>query len=112
MAPLGLPKPKKPLLSTTANLSVIIGGGEAFVGFSSSTGVVASHHYVLAWSFKMDGGPSLPLNISKLPALPATIPKADPSKTLKIVLPIASAAFVFALAIIALVISRRWHKYA
>ncbi|RCV07500.1 hypothetical protein SEVIR_1G253900v4 [Setaria viridis] len=113
MAPLELPKPKKPLLSTTVNLSAIIDGGEAFVGFSSSTGVVASRHYVLAWSFKMDGGPAPSLNISKLPALPeTTVPKPDPSKTLKIVLPIASAAFVFALAIIALLIRWRWHKYA
>ncbi|OEL17483.1 L-type lectin-domain containing receptor kinase IV.2 [Dichanthelium oligosanthes] len=110
MAPLELPKPRKPLLSTTMNLSAII-EGEAFVGFSSSTGVVSSRHYVLAWSFRMDG-PAPPLNISKLPALPVTIPKPDPSKILKIVLPIASAAFVFALAIIILMIRRRWHKYA
>ncbi|CAL4886461.1 unnamed protein product [Urochloa decumbens] len=87
---------------------------EAFVGFSSSTGVVASRHYVLAWSFRMGGGPAPPLNISKLPALPVTTnPKNDPSRTLmKIVLPIASAAFVFTLAIIAIMIRRRWYKYA
>ncbi|CAL5020650.1 unnamed protein product [Urochloa decumbens] len=115
MAPLELPKPRKPLLSVETNLSAIIGGdGEAFVGFSSSTGVVASRHYVLAWSFRMGGGPAPPLNISKLPALPVTTPKpADPSRTLiKIVLPIGSAAFVFTLAIIVLMIRRRWHKYA
>ncbi|XP_062219769.1 L-type lectin-domain containing receptor kinase SIT1-like [Phragmites australis] len=109
MAPLELPKPKKPLLSTRVNLSEII-EGEAYVGFSSSTGVVSSRHYVLAWSFKMDG-PAPQLNISKLPALPVTIPK-PPSKTLKIVLPIGSAAFVLALAIIVLRIRHRWHKYA
>ncbi|PAN07297.1 hypothetical protein PAHAL_1G324600 [Panicum hallii] len=111
MAPLELPKPRKPLLSTTVNLSAIIEGEKAFVGFSSSTGVVSSRHYVLAWSFKMDG-PAPPLNISKLPALPVAMPKPDPSKTLKIVLPIASAGFVLALAITVLVIRRRWHKYA
>ena len=112
MAPLELPKPRKPLLSTAVNLSAIIEGEEAFVGFSSSTGVVSSRHYVLAWSFKMDDGPAPPLNISKLPALPVAIPKPDPSKTLKIVLPIASAALVLALVIAVLVIRRRWHKYA
>ncbi|TVU02997.1 hypothetical protein EJB05_51461, partial [Eragrostis curvula] len=111
MAPLELPKPKKPLLSAAVNLSAIVDGDEAYVGFSSSTGVVSSRHYVLAWSFKMDG-PAPPLNISKLPALPVTpFPKA-PSKTLKIVLPIASSALVLALAIAVLVIRRRWHMYA
>uniref|UniRef100_A0A0E0K2W0 non-specific serine/threonine protein kinase n=1 Tax=Oryza punctata TaxID=4537 RepID=A0A0E0K2W0_ORYPU len=58
MAPLELPKPKTPLLSSAVNLSAVI-EDEAYVGFSS-TGVVASRHYVLAWSFKMDGAaPSL-----------------------------------------------------
>ncbi|PNT69125.1 hypothetical protein BRADI_3g49930v3 [Brachypodium distachyon] len=109
MAPLALPKPKKPLLSATVNLSSVI-GDEAYVGFSSSTGVVASRHYVLAWSFKMEG-PAPALNISKLPALPFTIPKR-PSMTLKILLPIASAALVLALAITILVIDRRRRKYA
>jgi len=57
-------------------------------------------------------GPAPPLNISRLPALPVTIPKPDPSKILKIVLPIASAAFVSALAVVVLLIRRRRHKYA
>ncbi|CAM0945071.1 unnamed protein product [Alopecurus aequalis] len=109
MAPLEVPKPKKPLLSTTVNLSSVI-QDEAYVGFSSSTGVVSSRHYVLAWSFEMDGqAPAL--NTQKLPALPFTIPKR-PSKTLKILLPIASAALVCALAITVVVIDRRRRKYA
>ncbi|KAL6911730.1 hypothetical protein ACP4OV_000535 [Aristida adscensionis] len=110
MAPLELPKPKKPLLSTAVNLSAIIDGGAAYVGFSSSTGVVSSRHYVLAWSFKMDG-PTPPLNTTKLPALPVPITR-PPSNTLKIVLPVASAAFVVALAVIVVMIHRWRHKYA
>jgi hypothetical protein len=109
MAPLEVPKPKKPLLSTTVNLSSVI-QDEAYVGFSSSTGVVASRHYVLAWSFKMDGeAPAL--NTQNLPALPFTTPKR-PSKTLKILLPIASAALVLALAVTVVVIDRRRRRYA
>uniref|UniRef100_A0A0D9VIT4 non-specific serine/threonine protein kinase n=1 Tax=Leersia perrieri TaxID=77586 RepID=A0A0D9VIT4_9ORYZ len=110
MAPLELPKPKTPLLSAAVNLSAVIGEEAAYVGFSSSTGVVASRHYVLAWSFKMDG-PAPSLNISKLPALPVTITRA-PSNILKILLPIASAVLVSALAIAVLVIHRRRRKYA
>ncbi|KAL6633895.1 hypothetical protein ACP70R_026566 [Stipagrostis hirtigluma subsp. patula] len=109
MAPLEVPKPKKPLLYAAVNLSAVI-DDDAYVGFSSSTGVVSSRHYVLAWSFKMDG-PAPPLNISKLPALPVTITR-PPSKTLKIVLPIASAAFVLALVITIIMIHRWRHKYA
>ena len=109
MAPLEVSKPKKPLLSTTVNLSSVI-QDEAYVGFSSSTGVVASRHYVLAWSFKMDGQAAT-INTQKLPSLPFTIPKR-PSKTLKIMLPIASAALVFALAITVVAIVRRRRKYA
>ncbi|KAM0827700.1 hypothetical protein ACQ4PT_068018 [Festuca glaucescens] len=109
MAPLEVPKPKKPLLSTTVNLSSVI-QDEAYVGFSSSTGVVSSRHYVLAWSFRIDGL-APPLNTQKLPSLPFTIPKR-PSKTLKISLPIASAALVLALAITVIVIDRRRRKYA
>jgi hypothetical protein len=109
MAPLEMPKPRKPLLSATVNLSSVI-QDEAYVGFSSSTGVVASRHYVLAWSFKMDGeAPAL--NTQNLPALPFTIPKR-PSKTLKILLPIASAALVLALAVTVVVIDRRRRRYA
>ncbi|XP_052145188.1 L-type lectin-domain containing receptor kinase SIT1 [Oryza glaberrima] len=109
MAPLELPKPTTPLLSASVNLSAVI-EDEAYVGFSSSTGVVASRHYVLAWSFKMDG-PAPSLNVSKLPALPVTIARA-PSNVLKILLPIASAALVSALAIAVLVIHRRRRRYA
>lgn len=110
MAPLELPKPKKPLLSATVNLSSVI-QDKAYIGFSSSTGVVSSRHYVLAWSFKMDGGQAPPLNIQKLPALPFTTPKRR-SKTLYILLPIASAALVLALAIAVVLIDRRRRRYA
>ncbi|KAM0888003.1 hypothetical protein ACQ4PT_028606 [Festuca glaucescens] len=109
MAPLEVPKPKKPLLSTTVNLSSVI-QDEAYVGFSSSTGVVSSRHYVLAWSLRIDGL-APPLNTQKLPSLPFTIPKR-PSKTLKILLPIASAALVLALAVTVVVIDQRRRRYA
>ncbi|KAF0931696.1 hypothetical protein E2562_005692 [Oryza meyeriana var. granulata] len=110
MAPLEVPKPKTPLLSAAVNLSAVI-EDEAYVGFSSSTGVVASRHYVLAWSFKMDG-PAPSLNVSKLPALPVTIAVRTPSNILKILLPIASATLVSAMAIAVFMIHRRRRKYA
>ncbi|CAL5062789.1 unnamed protein product [Urochloa decumbens] len=64
-APLGLPRPKRPLLQAVAvDLSdVLRGAAEAYVGF-----------FVVGWSFALDG-PAPALDISELPALPPTGPK-------------------------------------
>ncbi|XP_062184867.1 L-type lectin-domain containing receptor kinase SIT2-like [Phragmites australis] len=109
MAPLDVARPKKPLLSTTVNLSSVI-DDTAYVGFSSATGILFCRHYVLGWSFKMNGAAPA-LNISSLPSLPVTSPKPR-SKTLEIVLPIASAVLVFAVAVVVFVFMRRRRMYA
>jgi hypothetical protein len=54
MAPLELPKPRTPLLSAAVNLSAVI-EDEAYVGFSSSTGVVASRAPLRACLELQDG---------------------------------------------------------
>ncbi|XP_039137030.1 L-type lectin-domain containing receptor kinase SIT2-like [Dioscorea cayenensis subsp. rotundata] len=68
LSSLGKPKPKIPLLSSTINLSSII-LDHMYVGFSASTGMAYSYHYILGWSFMMNG--KVPeLDISSLPRLP------------------------------------------
>jgi hypothetical protein len=109
MAPLQLARPKKPLLSTTVNLSSVI-DDTAYVGFSSASGILFCRHYVLGWSFKMNGAAPA-LNISSLPTLPVTFPKPR-SKVLEVVLPIASAALVFAVAAVVFAVLRRRRMYA
>ncbi|PUZ72619.1 hypothetical protein GQ55_2G409400 [Panicum hallii var. hallii] len=109
MAPIGLARPKKPLLQTTVDLSDVVQDA-AYVGFTSATGVLFSRHFVLGWSFGLDG-PAPALNISVLPALPPAGPKPR-SKVLVIVLPIASATLVFAVGIAIYVLVRRRIKYA
>ncbi|KAK4396209.1 L-type lectin-domain containing receptor kinase S.4 [Sesamum angolense] len=47
-------KPRTPLLSFQMDLSPIL-DESMYVGFSASTGLLASTHYVLGWSFKMNG---------------------------------------------------------
>ncbi|XP_062005328.1 L-type lectin-domain containing receptor kinase S.4-like [Rosa rugosa] len=66
-------KPKTPLISFHVDLSPIF---EEFmyVGFSASTGLLASSHYILGWSFKIDGQ-SQPLHLASLPKIP--IPRKD-----------------------------------
>uniref|UniRef100_A0A453AKF2 non-specific serine/threonine protein kinase n=1 Tax=Aegilops tauschii subsp. strangulata TaxID=200361 RepID=A0A453AKF2_AEGTS len=70
MAPLGVVRPKKPLLRTTVDLSGVV-QNTAYVGFSSATNFFPTRHVVLGWSFALDE-PAPALNISMLPALPST----------------------------------------
>lgn len=61
-------KPKKPILSFNVDLSPIL-QESMYVGFSASTGLLASSHYVLGWSFSMNG-PAESLDLSSLPSVP------------------------------------------
>ncbi|CAL5388690.1 unnamed protein product [Camellia sinensis] len=68
LAPIPSPKPNRPLLSTSIDLSPIL-LDSMYVGFSSSTGEAATNHYILGWSFNKSGT-SKSIEISKLPSLP------------------------------------------
>ncbi|KAK8561758.1 hypothetical protein V6N12_048818 [Hibiscus sabdariffa] len=61
-------RPRLPILSFRVDLSPFV---EEFmyVGFSASTGLLASSHYILGWSFKINGQPQA-LDLSSLPSLP------------------------------------------
>lgn len=72
VAPMGIPKPSKSLLSTPIDLSSVF-LDSMDVGFSSATGEMASNHYILGWSFNKSGQ-ARNLEISKLPEVPF-IPK-------------------------------------
>ncbi|XP_027337629.1 L-type lectin-domain containing receptor kinase S.4-like [Abrus precatorius] len=66
-------KPKRPILSYAVDLSPIL-KDSMYVGFSASTGLLASSHYILGWSFKINGE-APPLDLSSLPQLPFAGPK-------------------------------------
>ncbi|GAU38785.1 hypothetical protein TSUD_163600 [Trifolium subterraneum] len=68
LAPINVVKPKKSLLSLTKDLSPIL-NNSMYVGFSSATGSVFTSHYILGWSFKVNGK-AQDLIISQLPKLP------------------------------------------
>ncbi|KAG0465197.1 hypothetical protein HPP92_019361 [Vanilla planifolia] len=61
-------KPKDPILSYEVDLSPIL-LDEMFVGFSASTGLLASSHYIFGWNFNMNGE-AASLDLSLLPSLP------------------------------------------
>ncbi|KAF3447740.1 hypothetical protein FNV43_RR08443 [Rhamnella rubrinervis] len=68
LAPSNIGKPHTPLLSLTRDLSSIV-NNTMYVGFSSSTGSVLTSHYILGWSFKINGQ-AQELVLSQLPELP------------------------------------------
>ncbi|KAJ3706118.1 hypothetical protein LUZ61_009823 [Rhynchospora tenuis] len=108
LSPVGKSKPKKPLLSYKFDLSVVL-KNTMYIGFSSSTGSFPASHYILGWSFKLNGtAPSI--DLSKLPELPRRNTK-EWSKVLKIILPSAFAAFVL-ICVPIFIYMRRQFKYA
>ncbi|TMX00623.1 hypothetical protein EJD97_000441, partial [Solanum chilense] len=83
-------KPKIPLLSYKFDVSSIF-KENMYVGFSASTGLLASSHYILGWSFKLNGEAKL-LDLDSLPSLPG--PKKSHTGLIII---ISIIVFVFAL---------------
>ncbi|CAD5325910.1 unnamed protein product [Arabidopsis thaliana] len=66
-------KPKLSLLSYDVDLSSVF-GDEMYVGFSASTGLLASSHYILGWNFNMSGE-AFSLSLPSLPRIPSSIKK-------------------------------------
>ncbi|XP_058099361.1 L-type lectin-domain containing receptor kinase SIT2-like [Magnolia sinica] len=103
LSPIGLPKPDLPLLSSTVNLSSII-LDNMYIGFSSTTRRFQSSHYILGWSFKMNGQAQA-LDLWQLPNLPQ--PKKK-SKVLTIGLPvIVSVLMLMAILAVGLIVIRK-----
>ncbi|VAI55632.1 unnamed protein product [Triticum turgidum subsp. durum] len=108
MAPLGMARPSKPLVSTTHNLSTVL-SEPSYIGFSSSTGPVNSRHYVLGWSLGIDR-PAPAIDAGRLPKLPQLGSKPR-SRVLEITLPIASAVVVLVFGAALVLLVRRRLRY-
>lgn len=94
-------KPRSPILSYGVDLSPFL-ENSMYVGFSASTGLLASSHYLFGWSFKMGGGAARSLDLSALPDLPhhtkkntALIAAASISAVLAMVLFLSAAVYLF-----------------
>ncbi|CAN4118211.1 unnamed protein product [Withania somnifera] len=94
-------KPKIRLLSYHLDLSSIL-KRNMYVGFSASTGLLASSHYILGWSFKLNGQAKF-LDLDSLPSLPG--PK---KKHTGLIIAISIAASVFALGSILVAVYLTW----
>ncbi|KAI8560559.1 hypothetical protein RHMOL_Rhmol04G0267100 [Rhododendron molle] len=108
MAPVRLLKPSTPLLTLSKDLSPFL-NQNMYVGFSSSIGSLPTSHYILAWSFKMNGS-AAGFDFSQLPKLPRIGPKKV-SRLLTIGLPL-SLVLVFGVVSAVVYYVRRKRKFA
>ncbi|KAM3385104.1 hypothetical protein ACQJBY_009200 [Aegilops geniculata] len=108
VAPLERPRPARPLVSASYNLSDVL-TEPVYIGLSSATGPIDSRHYILGWSFGVDA-PAPAIDITKLPKLPRLGPKPR-SKVPEIAVPIAIAAFLLALGVVAALVVRKRLRY-
>ncbi|KAL6897316.1 hypothetical protein ACP4OV_007012 [Aristida adscensionis] len=109
LAPTGVARPARPLVSAAYDLSTVL-TEQSYVGFSSATGGINSRHYVLGWSFAVDG-PAPAIDMAKLPKLPPFGPKAR-SKVLVIALPLATASIIVTVATVVTLLVLRKLRYA
>ncbi|KAK9727200.1 hypothetical protein RND81_05G264900 [Saponaria officinalis] len=101
LAPLSLPRPSKPLLSTRVNLSQV-------VGLVSSTSPSASSHYVLGWSFSQGrNAQARSLDLSKLPTLPRLKNTKQKLSTIPLIMMILTSLLLIA---IGFRVYLRWKK--
>uniref|UniRef100_A0A7N2M489 non-specific serine/threonine protein kinase n=1 Tax=Quercus lobata TaxID=97700 RepID=A0A7N2M489_QUELO len=107
LAPIDVGKPKFPLLSLSRDLSPII-NKTMYVGFSSATGSLLISHYILGWSFKMNGK-AQELALSQLPKLPRG---KERSKLLTIGLPVILVCLVLIAISGATYVIKRKRKFA
>uniref|UniRef100_A0A0D9W6H1 non-specific serine/threonine protein kinase n=1 Tax=Leersia perrieri TaxID=77586 RepID=A0A0D9W6H1_9ORYZ len=98
-------RPRRALISHAVDLIPIF-KQEMYVGFSSSTGKLASSHYVLAWSFRTGGAAAEPIDLSRLPKVPK---KPAPPPSVSVVIKIvALSCAVTVTAIVAAIGSAIW----
>uniref|UniRef100_I1Q7U4 non-specific serine/threonine protein kinase n=1 Tax=Oryza glaberrima TaxID=4538 RepID=I1Q7U4_ORYGL len=113
LAPFKMAKPTKPLLSMSYNLSTVL-ADVAYVGLSAATGPLETSHYILGWSFSMNGSAPSFLN-AQLPDLPrrgTTQKVSRRSKVLLTIVPIATATSAVAVSLAIFLFVRRRFKYA
>ncbi|XP_026444392.1 L-type lectin-domain containing receptor kinase IV.1-like isoform X1 [Papaver somniferum] len=105
IAPIKVNKPNVPLLSFHQDLSTIL-LDTMYVGFSSSTRTAQTFHYILGWSFQINGD-AQGLEISSLPKLPE-----GKSKMLTIVLSTVMSSVVLIAICLGIFLVLRKRKFA
>ncbi|XP_073146107.1 probable L-type lectin-domain containing receptor kinase VI.1 [Henckelia pumila] len=95
LSPLLHPKPATPLMSENINLSEYV-RDSMYAGFSAATGEKVSSHFILGWSFKLNGMAD-PLNLDGLPVMPIEKSPRNNVKARKVLIATFSALLLFLL---------------
>lgn len=96
-------RPRTPVLSFAVDLTPVF-RERMYVGFSASTGLLASSHYILGWSFNLMGE-SKPLDLGSLPTVPGI--KKNHTKLI-VSLSVASVVFVLSSILLAFILVRKY----
>ncbi|XP_020236231.2 probable L-type lectin-domain containing receptor kinase VI.1 [Cajanus cajan] len=110
IAPFKEPKPSKPLISEFIDIKYVMRENMYF-GFSASTGKMkASSHYILGWSFSVNGV-APPLNVPLLPKPPPKEKDSSSFPWVKVVISILSALTFTLLCLLFLVTYKRYMRF-
>ncbi|KAK6779778.1 hypothetical protein RDI58_021962 [Solanum bulbocastanum] len=81
ISPITVPKPIKPLITRDVDLSPVL-NETTYAGFSAATGDKASSHYILGWSFRLNGAAD-PFDLDNLPVAPPELVRPPKNSHLK-----------------------------
>ncbi|XP_060202473.1 lectin-domain containing receptor kinase VI.3-like [Lycium barbarum] len=112
IAPISVSKPIKPLITVGRDLSLVL-KETMYAGFSAATGDnKASSHYILGWSFRLNGVAD-PLNLAKLPIAPPEVATSSKNSHLKrALIPSISSAVILILGVfVSVYIHRRMRQH-
>ncbi|XP_073114698.1 L-type lectin-domain containing receptor kinase SIT2-like isoform X1 [Elaeis guineensis] len=109
ISPINVPKPDIPLVSSKVNLSSIL-FDDMYAGFSASTGSATACHYILGWSFSLNGT-AQPLDLSKLPSLPYQENSKKISHLLAIALPLVAVVLLLLSIAVIFFVRRKRENY-
>ncbi|XP_052163245.1 L-type lectin-domain containing receptor kinase SIT2-like isoform X1 [Oryza glaberrima] len=107
IAPLGIAKPMRSLVSVTHDLSTVF-TNQSYLGFSSATGATTSHHYILGWSFGMNS-PAPFIDSTKLPKLPGPLDSGPRTRSILLILPPIGSILLVSIAVMVVVLLARRH---
>ncbi|XP_009784459.1 lectin-domain containing receptor kinase VI.3 [Nicotiana tabacum] len=102
VAPISILKPIQPLISESIDLSPVM-KETMYAGFSAATGDKASSHYILGWSFRLNGAAD-PLNPSELPTAPPEMVTSYKNSHLKKALIAAFSSTVFLIIVASVIV--------
>ncbi|KAL3826153.1 hypothetical protein ACJIZ3_022182 [Penstemon smallii] len=106
VSPLSVPKPIRPLMSEVIDLSHVV-MENMYAGFSAATGDKSSSHYILGWSFRINGEADK-LDLNRIPYVPPEKTSSTNHKVKKALLAsFAVLLFILLLALASIVFCRR-----